>query len=57
MNLIGNHSDTGLRRLNKSLTSNSQPWKPKQEDIYMIESISVGQIEKIHVRFEGTGTG
>ncbi|XP_071154983.1 lipoxygenase homology domain-containing protein 1-like isoform X1 [Mytilus edulis] len=55
MNLIGNHSDTGLRRLNKSLTSNSQPWKPKQEDIYMIESISVGQIEKIHVRFEGMG--
>jgi hypothetical protein len=55
--LIGNHGDTGLRKLTRSLSSNTIPWKPNQEDIYMIEAVSVGKLEKLHVRLEGKGVG
>ena len=54
INLIGQYGDTGSRLLSNSVL-NTSPWKPGAEDVFIIEAVSVGKIEKVELQFEGQG--
>ncbi|KAK3092113.1 hypothetical protein FSP39_025311 [Pinctada imbricata] len=56
LNLIGQFGDTGMRPLNQSILSDSSPWKPGSEDVFIIEAVSVGKVETIQLQYEGQDT-
>ncbi|XP_078590348.1 lipoxygenase homology domain-containing protein 1-like isoform X2 [Branchiostoma floridae x Branchiostoma japonicum] len=54
--IYGNKGDTGKRQLHKSLT-NSVPFLRKQVDVFMLEAVSVGDIEVLKVGHDADKPG
>ena len=56
VNLHGEEGDTGLRPLQTSLTS-SGPWSRGHADVFVLEAVSLGSLEKLELIFDGEGEG
>ncbi len=54
--LYGSEGDTGRRPLSDSQTSDS-PFKKGQVDVFMVEAVHLGKLEKIIVEHDGTEPG
>ena len=55
--LIGVNGDTGMRRLTAPITKHRLPWQPGQEDIFVIEAVSVGKLKNVEVNFSSPKQG
>ena len=55
--LIGVNGDTGTRRLTAPITKHRLPWQPGQEDIFIVEAVSVGKLKKVEVNFSSPKSG
>ncbi len=52
VNVVGEHGDSGFRKLTKS-KNNDKPWQQGQTDVFVIESVHLGKIEKVVLLHEG----
>ncbi|KAK3579121.1 hypothetical protein CHS0354_022141 [Potamilus streckersoni] len=55
INMHGIHGDTGFRELTAPISKNRLPWQPGQEDIFILEAVSVGRLKKIELKIDGNG--
>ena len=55
--LIGVNGDTGMRRLTAPITKHRLPWQPGQEDIFIIEAVSIGKLKNVEVNFSSSKSG
>ncbi|KAL3869892.1 hypothetical protein ACJMK2_042519 [Sinanodonta woodiana] len=55
ISLHGIHGDTGFRELKTPISKNRLPLQPGQEDIFILEAVSVGRLKKIEVKIDGNG--
>ncbi|XP_007487288.3 oxygen-regulated protein 1 [Monodelphis domestica] len=56
INLIGTRGDSGKRRLHKSM-NNQVKFQQGQVDIFVIKSVSLGELKKVLISHDGTGPG
>ena len=56
LNMFGKHGDTGERTLRKS-TTHKTPFKRAQEDVFEVESVSLGALEKVIIASDAKGLG
>jgi hypothetical protein len=57
VSLHGAEGDTDVRALRSSLSQNSSLWRSGQEDVFVVEAVSVGQLEKIQLTYDANGRG
>ena len=57
INLVGVNGDTGMRQMIAPITKHRLPWQPGQEDIFVLEAVSVGKLKTVQVMFSSTKPG
>lgn len=55
-NLYGDHGDIGHRPLMDSKT-NAEPYQPGQMDVFIVEAVSVGKLQKVELLHSGQERG